>query len=34
MPEWLGFILLVVGLVVAATLAILVTRWALHMNEE
>lgn len=33
MPEWLGFLLLVVGIVVAAALAIIVTRWALHMNE-
>lgn len=31
MPQWLGIILLVVGVVLAAALAILVTRWALHM---
>ncbi len=30
----LGVVLLVVGIAVAAALAIFVTRWALHMNEE
>ena len=31
MPLWLGIILLVVGVALAAALAVLVTRWALHM---
>ncbi len=31
MPEWLGILLLIVGIVVSALLAIAVTRWALHM---
>jgi hypothetical protein len=31
MPEWLGIVLLIVGVVVSALLAIVVTRWALHM---
>ncbi len=31
MPEWLGIVLLIVGVVASAVLAILVTRWALHM---
>jgi hypothetical protein len=31
MPLWLGVILLVVGVALAAALAVLVTRWALHM---
>ncbi len=30
----IGVILLVAGIVAAAALAIAVTRWALHMNEE
>ena len=30
----LGVVLLIVGIVAAAALAIFVTRWALHMNEE
>ena len=34
MPEVLGAILLIVGIILAAVLAIAVTRWALHMNEE
>ena len=31
--EVVGAILLVLGIVLAAALAIWVTRWALHMNE-
>jgi uncharacterized membrane protein YdjX (TVP38/TMEM64 family) len=34
MATFLGVVLLIGGIVVAAALAILVTRWALHMNEE
>jgi len=31
--EIIGAILLVLGIVLAAVLAVIVTRWALHMNE-
>jgi hypothetical protein len=34
MMTLLGVVLLIVGIVAAAALAIFVTRWALHMNEE
>ena len=34
MPEVLGAILLIAGIILAAVLAVVVTRWALHMNEE
>jgi hypothetical protein len=32
-PEWLAAILLILGIILSAVLAIVVTRWALHMNE-
>ena len=31
MPVWLGVILLVGGIALSIVLAVLVTRWALHM---
>ena len=34
MGTFLGVVLLIVGITAAAGLAIFVTRWALHMNEE
>jgi hypothetical protein len=34
MPGVLGVILLIAGLVLSAVLAVLVTRWALHMGGE
>jgi uncharacterized membrane protein YdjX (TVP38/TMEM64 family) len=34
MATFLGVVLLIVGIVAAAALAVFVTRWALHMNEE
>jgi hypothetical protein len=34
MGTFLGVVLLIGGIVGAAALAIFVTRWALHMNEE
>jgi hypothetical protein len=32
-PDWLAAILLILGIILSAVLAIAVTRWALHMNE-
>jgi hypothetical protein len=34
MPEALGIVLLIAGIVLSAVLAVLVTRWALHMGGE
>ena len=31
MPDWLAIILLIGGVVLSAVLAVLVTRWSLHM---